>query len=110
MYVSTGLKREAHPVNLVQVVRLQDNTADNTSTAGSLHDNLSSAEEEVEVGLDGGSLASLVDSERSTILIEGDVVGSGSPSSEGRFALSEVGRESGGAQGCISRASLCCTS
>lgn len=72
----------AYPVDLVEIVRLEDDTAADTGTAGSLHDNLSLAEEEVEVGLNGRSFTLLADDEVGTLIGKGDIVGGSNPSTE----------------------------
>lgn len=57
-----------YPVNLIQVVRLQDDGADDTGTRSSLHLDLIVAEEGVELGVHGGSIGILVDGELGTII------------------------------------------
>lgn len=63
-YVTKWYK--AHPVNLVQVIRFQHGGADDTRAVGSSHLNLDPAEEDVEVTLNGGSIALLGDGELGT--------------------------------------------
>lgn len=57
----------AYPVNLVQVLGLQDDTADNTLARGGLHGDLDLSVEDVEVGLDGRGFPALADGERSAV-------------------------------------------
>lgn len=56
-----GVVSHPLPINLIQIVRLQDHTADDTSTWGGLHDGLDNAAEDVEVGLDRRRLQSFGD-------------------------------------------------
>ena len=77
------------PVNLIEIIRLEDNGANNAGTGGSLHGDLDFTVEDVEVGLDGRSITLLVDSELSTIGASVNLAGSGRPLVEAR-ALSEV--------------------
>jgi hypothetical protein len=52
-----------YPVNLVKIVRLEHDAADNASARGCFHGDGDFTEEDVEVCLDGGSITLLVDSE-----------------------------------------------
>lgn len=51
-----------YPVNLVKIIRLKHDTADDASAGGRFHGDRYFAEEDVEVGLNGGSIALLADS------------------------------------------------
>lgn len=61
------MKCTTYPVDLVQVIRLEHNTADNTSTGGSLHLDFGSTPEEVVSGLKGGSVTLLLNDELGTV-------------------------------------------
>lgn len=52
-----------YPVDLVKIIRLEHDAADNASAWGCFHGDGDFTEEHVEVRLDGGSIALLVDSE-----------------------------------------------
>jgi len=54
-----GVVSDPFPIDLVQVVRLQHHTADDTCALGHLHPRLDHAEEDIEVGLEQGGLAFL---------------------------------------------------
>lgn len=63
----SGITAESFPVDFVQVIGLEDNRADNTSTGGSLQCHLGGTEKEVCRCLDGGSIALLGDGEGRTV-------------------------------------------
>jgi hypothetical protein len=90
-----------YPVHFVQVVRLQDDTADNPGTRSRLHLDLRRTEEKVEIGLDGGGIAFLVDDELGTVGTICDRSGGHSPIIGG--ALGEVGKETRASQSFIGR-------
>lgn len=52
-----------YPVDLVKVIRLEHDAADDASARGCFHGDGDFTEEDVEVCLDGGGIALLVDSE-----------------------------------------------
>ena len=54
------------PINLIEIIRLEDNRADDTSTRCGLHLHINPAEEDVEVCLDGRRFASLCNCELGT--------------------------------------------
>lgn len=83
----------AYPVNLIEVVRLHDDTADDTGTRSSLHLNIDTAKEEVALGVNGGRITLLVDGKSSTIVVESHIA-SGSLPAVKRSVLGEVGAES----------------
>lgn len=82
-----------YPVDLIQIVRLQDDTANNTLTRSDPHLDINTAKENVEVGLDGGSVTLLGNSELGTIFAEVDLAGSGLEARKSALALGEVGVE-----------------
>lgn len=57
------------PIDLVEVVGLKDGAGDNSLTLGGLDNDIHSTEEDVVVCPDGGSIALLVDNERSTLAV-----------------------------------------
>lgn len=63
-----GVVTDPFPVNLVQVVGLQDNTADNTTTLGHLDVSLDNTEEDKELGLQRGGVQLLLDGEFGSVL------------------------------------------
>ena len=77
--VSLFIWKVTYPVNLIEVIGLQNNGADNTLARSSLHLYGDLTVEEVEVGLDGGGIALLVDSELGTIAASVDLASSGGP-------------------------------
>lgn len=56
----------AHPVNLIEVVRLEDVSADDAGSVGSSQLDIDMAKEYVEVTLDGGCITLLRDGELGT--------------------------------------------
>lgn len=78
-----------YPVNLIEVIGLQNNGADNTLAGSSLHLDGDLTVEEIEVGLDGRGIALLVDREGGTIAANVHLAGSGGPLVQGA-GLSEV--------------------
>lgn len=84
---------ETYPVNLVQVVRLQDNAADDTLARSDSHLDIDTAEEDVEVGLDGGSITLLGHGELGAIVAKVDLASSGLEARQSALALGEVGIE-----------------
>lgn len=68
----SGVTAESFPVDFVQVVGLEHDRADNTSTGGSLQCHFGSTEKEVGRGLDSGSIALLGDGEAGTIAVVAD--------------------------------------
>lgn len=98
----TKLWKETYPINFVEDVRLQDNAAHNTGSRGSLHDHLSRSKEEVEVGIDGGSIALLVDGELGSVGASVD----GSSSGLESVQIVKIRAERRGRQALVSRASL----
>lgn len=52
-----------YPVNLVKILRLEHDAADDASARGCFHGDGDFTEEDVEVRLDGGSITLLVESE-----------------------------------------------
>lgn len=96
--------RAAYPVNLVQVVRFEHDTADNTGARSGLHLDLDGSVEEVVLGLDGGRVTLLGDGEASTLAVI--VNGTGGDLPVIRSTSSEVGVHGGaharvGGAGCI---------
>jgi hypothetical protein len=63
---------EELPIDLVEVVALEDDGADDSLAGSGLHGDIDAAEEEVEVGVYGGSLAGLFDAELSALVVVGD--------------------------------------
>lgn len=90
-----------YPVNLVQVIRLHDHTADHTGTRGRLHLDLYVTKQEVVLGLDGRRITLLGDGEGSTLVVIVKIASSHSPAVEGTGTLGKVRAESGGSQAII---------
>jgi hypothetical protein len=106
--VSSGLIliwKVTYPVNLIEVIGLQNNGADNTLARSSLHLDGDLTVEEIEVGLDGWGIALLVDSELATIAASIDLSSSGGPLVQGT-GLSEVELQVRLSATGVSRASL----
>jgi hypothetical protein len=55
------ISAESFPINLVQIIALEDNGGHNAGAGGHLHNNIDVTEEDVVVGLDGGGVSSLGD-------------------------------------------------
>lgn len=99
-----GITTEGFPVDLVQVIGLEHDRADNTSTRSSLQCDLGGTEKEVADGVDSRSIALLGNGERGTLATVAHGARSDSPVL--RSAGSEVGLEGGahsrvGGAGCI---------
>ena len=84
-----------YPVNLIENVGFHDNAANHTSSGGNLHLDLDTAEQEVVLGVDGRSIALLVNGEGSTLVVESHIASRGLPTFESALTLGEVGFESG---------------
>lgn len=84
------IQNDSHPVNLVKVVRLQHSSTDDASAICSSHLNLDPTKEDIEVALDGGSIALLRDGELGTKRSALNGSSSGVPLAECRRARSEV--------------------
>lgn len=93
MHITLMVLMCAYPVNLVEVVRLHDDTADNTGTRSSLHLDLDATKEEVVLGVNGRRITLLIDGKGSTIVVESHFASSSLPAVE-RRVLGEVGAES----------------
>ena len=78
------------PVDFVEIVRLEHHGGDDALARGSLHDDLGLAEEEVEVGLDGGGVEALVDGELGAVATVVDDAGGGVPDCAGHGGGGEV--------------------
>ena len=68
----SGVATEELPIDLVEIVRLQDDGANDTLAGGGHHGHVDAAEKDVEIGLDGRGLAVLVDGEFSTVCTVGE--------------------------------------
>lgn len=79
-----------HPVDLIQVIGLQNNAADDTGSRGNLHRDIDLAEEDVEIGLNGRGITLLVDGELGAIGASLHMAGGGLPSIESRITFGEV--------------------
>lgn len=73
------LAAEPLPVDLIQIIGLDNYTADDTGSGGSLHEDLGAAEEEIPRRLDSWGIALLVQGELSAISAVGDVAGGDGP-------------------------------
>lgn len=69
----------SYPVNLVEIIRLKHDTADDAGTGGCLQGDRYFAEEDVEVALDGGSIAFLADGKLGAVGACLDGAGSSGP-------------------------------
>lgn len=98
---------EVYPVDLVEVVGLEDGGADDAGAVGSAHHDLEVAEEDVEVGFDGGSVALLVDGELGAERGAGDVSSADSPAIERFGAGGEVGVETPASEAVVCRTCFC---
>lgn len=78
-----------YPIDLIQVIGLEDQGADHTLTFGGLHGDRNLTKENVEVGLDGGSITTLGEGELGAIGTGVDGTSSGGPLVEGT-GLGEV--------------------
>ena len=78
------------PVDFVEVVRLEHHGGDDALARGGLHDDLGLAEEEVEVGLDGGGVEALVDGELGAVATVVNGAGGGVPDCAGHGGGGEV--------------------
>lgn len=74
-----GVVADPLPVNLVEVVRLQHHTTDDTRACSHLDLHFDDAEEDVEGGLDGGRVELLGDGEFGALVGEGDFAIGGVP-------------------------------
>jgi hypothetical protein len=83
-------KYSTYPVDFIENIGFQDNTADNTNTRSSLQDNLGLSKEEEEVGLNGRRVALLCNSELGTIRTKVELAIDIDPVLESRFTLSEI--------------------
>lgn len=94
------------PVDLIEVIRLEDSRGNNTVTLGSLDLNVDAAEEDVVLGSGGGSVADLLDGEDGALVV---VLGGGAVEVvEGRaLALGEVAVDRVLAKGRVGRAGYC---
>ena len=86
-------RAEEFPIDFIQVVRFEDNRANNALSRGRLHLDFNVAEEEIAVGLDCWSITALVDCKLSTVGIIGEGACSNGPSRESCSALREIGGE-----------------
>jgi hypothetical protein len=100
-------KKATYPVNLVEIVGQEHDTADNASAIGNLHPDIDMAEEEVEGSLDSRSFAFLADDESSTLVGAVDGAISGVPKLKSRFTNGEISVEGVVCQTRIGRASSC---
>lgn len=66
------IDKQAYPVNLIQIIRLQDDAANNTCARSGLHHHFGLSEEEVEVGVNGRCVALLSDSELGALWANGN--------------------------------------
>ena len=98
-----GMWGDPYPIDLIQIVRLENDAAHDTSTRSRLHGNRNITKENVEVGLNGGSITLLVDGEGSTVRAGLDSAGSGSPLIQ---TLGEVEAQVGLGSTLVSGASL----
>jgi hypothetical protein len=57
---------ESYPVDFIEIIRLQDGSADDASTIGSAHLHLDITEENIEFGLNRRGIALLADGEQGT--------------------------------------------
>ena len=101
-----NIQEPTHPVDLVEIIRLQHNAADNAGSRGNLHFNIDSAEEQVAFGLNGGCVTLLGDGELSTVIAKVHFTSGGLPSVQGGLTLAEVRLEGGGTDARIRRACL----
>lgn len=99
--------QNTYPVDLVQVIRLDDNAADDSSSRSSFQRDFGLSEEEVEVRLDGGRVKPLLDGELRAIGSSVDGSRGGPPSWEGGLGSSEVERVGRSLQTRIRGASSC---
>jgi len=91
---------EELPIDFVEIVTLKDDGTDNALARRGLHGNIDTAEEEVEVALDGRRLALLRDAEQCALVVVGDGrVSRLGPAGIGLRVGSEVGREAGRVEG-----------
>lgn len=104
------IELHSHPVNFVEVVRLQHSRANDTSAIGGSHLNLDPAEENVEVALNGRSITLFGDSELGTKRGALDSTSSGVPLAECRRARGEVGVELPLGKTGVGRTCLCISS
>jgi len=87
---------EELPVDLVEVIALEDDGADDTLARSGLHGHINAAEEEVEVGLDGRRLTLLGDAElRALVVVVDGGVGGLGPAGLGLYASCEIRFEGG---------------
>lgn len=100
----TGSGAKTYPVNLIKIVRLQNDRTDDTSARSSLHLDFEVAEEGVELGVHGRGISVLVDGELSTIIAVLDesvsstlpaLVALGEISLEGVCVQANIGRAGG---------------
>jgi hypothetical protein len=93
---------EELPVDFVKIITLKDDGADDTLARRGLHGDVDTAEEEVEVALDGRRLALLRDAELRALVVVGDGgVSRLGPAGVGLRVSREVGREAGRVKGDI---------
>lgn len=104
------IELHSHPVNFVEVVRLQHSRANDTSAISGSHLDLDPAEENVEVALNGRSITLLGDSELGTKGSALDNPNRGVPIAECRRARGEVGVELPLGKTGVGRTCLCISS
>lgn len=66
-------RKRTHPINLVQIVRLHDDGADDPGTIGSFHNNLNFAKENIKVGLQRRRIEPLGNGEFGPVAAIGDI-------------------------------------
>lgn len=93
-----------YPVDLVQVVGLEDGSAHDSGAVGSSHHDLEVAEHEVEVGFDGGCVTLLVDGELGAERGAGYIPGGDSPAIERVGSGGEVRVEAPASEAVVGRA------
>lgn len=98
---------DRYPVDLVEVVGLEDGGADDAGAVGSAHHDLEVAEEDVKVGFDCGGVTLLVDGELGAEGGAGDVSSADSPAIERVGAGGEVGVEAPASETVVCRACFC---
>lgn len=98
---------DTRPVDLVEVVRLEDVSAHNAGAVGGFQLDIDMAEEDVEIALDGGCIALLRDGELCTKGSAFNRASRGVPLGKGRRSGAEVGFELPFGQAGVRRAGLC---
>lgn len=97
----------AYPVDLVEVVGLEDGGAYDAGAVGGSHHDFEVAEHDVEVGFDGGCVALLVDGELGTERGAGYIPGADSPAIERVGTGGEVCVETPASEAVVCRACCC---